>query len=153
GRELENRVALRKEGIVNPKDEAYAAHAARPLSEHLDAWKGATKAKGSTEKHVELFTRRAARVIAMIKGAALADIDPPRNVKHADLPILERAIDEGVKGATLADLTADRAQKALAVLRDEGRSLATCNHHRAASRRSPRGATTAIAHERMRCEE
>ncbi len=131
-RHLENKVAMRKDGVLDPKDEAYAAYAAQPLNVHLQAWKASTKAKGATPKHVKLFTTRAARVIALVKGAELTEIDPPRQAKHAELPKFEAALEARVKSAWLADLTADRVQKALAKLRDEGRSLATVNHHRAA---------------------
>ena len=31
-RDIENRVALRREGVVNPREEAYAQHAAEPLA-------------------------------------------------------------------------------------------------------------------------
>ena len=132
GRHLEDKAALRRDGGVDPRDEAYAEHASRPLSEHLEAWKASNRAKGSTAKHVDLFTGRAAKVIAIVRGATLAEIDPPNNAKHADLPKFDQAVTDRVKGACITDLTADRVQKALATLRDEGRSLATCNHHRAA---------------------
>ncbi len=129
---LQTDVEERRRGTIDTKAEAYAAHAAQSLDVHLEAWKASTRAKGATLKHVELFTTRAARIIALVKGADLAEIDPPRNVKHADLPKFEAALEVRVKSASLADLTSDRVQKAIAKLRDEGRSLATCNHHRAA---------------------
>jgi integrase len=130
--DLENKIALRVEGLVDPRDESYAAHAAAPLSEHLAAWKAALDAKGATRKHAELFSSRAAKVVALVKGAQLADLDPPKNATHADLPRYETTLADRMKSARLPELTADRVQRALATLRNEGRSLATVNHHRAA---------------------
>ena len=127
----ESDVARIRAGL-DPKELDYRSHVALPLSDHVAAWKASVEAKGATEKHVELFTKRAKRVIALLKGAELAEIDPPNNAKHADLPKFEKALTERVKTAKLADLTKDRVQKALATLRSKGRSLATCNHHRAA---------------------
>jgi integrase len=103
-RDLENRVALRREGLIDPAAESHANHGARPVAAHLDDFRAALIAKGNTSKHVELFVSRARRV--------------------ADKANLDR----------LSDLTASRVQGALAALRGEGRSLATCNHHRAAIR-------------------
>ena len=37
-RKLESEVELRRGGIIDAKAEPYAAHAARPLSEHLADW-------------------------------------------------------------------------------------------------------------------
>jgi integrase len=131
-RDLENRKALRREGLVDPKEEAYAAHAARPLVEHLDAWEESLSAAGSTPDHVVLFTKRARRVVALLMGSPLAAIDPPSNAKRADHARFAARLAEWVSRADLSDLTVERAQRALATLRAKGRSLATCNHHRVA---------------------
>jgi integrase len=118
--------------LIDAEAEAYAAQASRPLAGHLDAWRGTLEAAGSSPKHVDLFTTRARRVVALLLGARLAEIDPPRNVRHADYPRYAAALAEWVSKAQLSDLTGERVQRAMATLRAEGRSLATCNHHRAA---------------------
>ncbi len=90
--------------IVDPKADAYRRHEARPLADHLDDWHSDLVARDNTVKHAKLFTDRARRVATMARAERLSDLTPAR------------------------------VQAALAALRDEGRSLATCNHHRAAIR-------------------
>jgi hypothetical protein len=34
-RDLENRAAIRREGLIDPREDAYAAHEVRPLAGHL----------------------------------------------------------------------------------------------------------------------
>ena len=43
--DLENRVALRREGLIDPAAESYSAHAARPLAGHLDDFRKALEDK------------------------------------------------------------------------------------------------------------
>ena len=121
-------------GLIDSKDLARRDHQARPLSEHLTAWEESLVSKGGTPKHLELSIGRARRVVAIVMGAKLADIDPPSNAKRSDLGRYEATLSKWVESARLSDLTADPFQKALATLRAEGRSLATCNHHRTAIR-------------------
>jgi len=131
-RKLETDAQERRRGVIDSKAESYRDHAARPLSDHLADWVNALEAKGATPKHVELFAGRARRVVALLLGAKLADIEPAKNAKRVDIPKAEAKLTEWVGTARLPDLTADRVQGALATLRYEGRALATCNHHRAA---------------------
>jgi hypothetical protein len=56
-RDLENRVMLRREGVVDPKAEAYRDHEAKPLSVHLADWVKDLNARGGTPKHSELFSQ------------------------------------------------------------------------------------------------
>jgi len=58
--ELENTVALRKKGLVDPKAESFRDHEAKPLSCHPHAWHCDMLAKGKTAKHAELCRDRAA---------------------------------------------------------------------------------------------
>ncbi len=131
-RDAEAQAAKIRAGLIDPKELAYRDHAARPLSEHFAAWADSLRAKGATPKHVELSTGRGRRIVAIIRGARLADIDPPKNAKRAELARYEATLADWVAPARLSDLTADRVQEALATLRKEGRSLATCNHYRTA---------------------
>ena len=116
----------------DPKDLAQRDHQARPLSEHFTAYAAHLASKGATPKHIELSTGRARRVVAIILGARLAEIDPPKNAKRPQVAAFEVKLTEWVASARLSDLTAERVQKALATLREEGRSLGTCNHYRTA---------------------
>ena len=127
-----SRAARVRAGVADAKDFAYRNHERTPLSEHLDAWEESLAAAGSSAKHVDLFTTRARRIVALLMGARLADIEPAKNAKRADIARAAANLADGIKGARLSHLTEERVQKALATLRAEGRSLATCNHHRAA---------------------
>src|SRR5262249_15920075 len=75
---------------------------------------------------------RARRVVALLKGARLSEIEPARNAKRAEIASAEANLTEWAGSALLSDLSAEQIQKALGILKAEGRSLATCNHHRAA---------------------
>ncbi len=129
---LESEAELRRRGIVDPKAVGYATHEARPLSEHLNAWTESLEAKRSTPKHAKLFSGRARRIVAILMGAKLSEIEPASNAKRVGIAIAEANLTKWVASARLFDLIAERVQKALATLKTEGRSLATCNHHRAA---------------------
>ena len=133
-RDIENRVALRREGVVDPKAEAYRDSQDLPLTDHLTAWTESLEAKDATPKHIELFTTRARRVVALLLGAKLSEIEPAKNAKKADIARAGSALAKWVGLARLSDLTAERVQKALASLKTEGRSHQTCNHHRVAIR-------------------
>jgi integrase len=131
-RAAESEVVRIKAGLVDARDLARRDHQARPLSEHFAAYAEHLASKGATPKHVELSTGRARRVVAIIRGARLADIEPPHNVRRSRCTDFEAALARSVEPARLSDLTAERVQKALATLRAEGRSLQTCNHYRTA---------------------
>jgi integrase len=126
--------AARIRGGLDPKELGYRSHAAIPLSDHITAWAQSLEAKSATSKHVDLFTRRARRVVALIKGAKLAEIEPAKNANRAAIKKADVNLATWVGTARLADLTDERVQKALANLKAEGRSHQTCNHHRAAAR-------------------
>jgi integrase len=134
---LEEAVALRKAGLIDPQAEAYRDHAAKPLSDHLADWVQSIEAKGATKKHAELFTARARRIVALVMGANLSDVAPlgrARRTRVAEIVRFRSNTDRAMSSARLAHLTADRVQSALATLKREGRSHETCNHHRAAIR-------------------
>jgi integrase len=129
---LEERAREIRDGLADPKAVAYRDHATRPLAEHLEAWKDDLSAKGRTPKHVELFCGRAMRVVALVKGRSLSEIDTSNNARRTEGKAAARALAEACKSARLDDLTEESVQRALATLKDAGRSLATCNHHRVA---------------------
>jgi hypothetical protein len=74
-------------GLVNAKDLAYRDHQARPPSEHLDAWAESLASKGATPGHVEPSTVRARRIVAIIRGARLADIEAPGRPSAPTSPV------------------------------------------------------------------
>jgi integrase len=132
--DLENRVALRREGVVDERAEAYARHSAQPLDIHIAAWTEALRSRDVTPQHVKLHSSRAMRVVALIKGANLADIEPPKPATREGVARAETELRKWVAQGRLSDLTTENVQKVLAQLRAEGRSLQTLNHHRNAVR-------------------
>src|SRR5438874_951707 len=72
-RAAENEAARIKAGLDDPKAKALRGHGARPLSEHLEAWRKAMLAKGSTPSHVNLTINQARRVVALVKCVPLTE--------------------------------------------------------------------------------
>jgi len=98
-RKLEADALLRREGVIDPKADAYAAAEARPLDKHLADFGATLRERGNTEGHATHTTHRAGRVLALAKLSRISELSP------------------------------SRVQAALADLRAEGCSLATCNHY------------------------
>lgn len=132
-RKAETEAAQIRNGTADPRQFAYRDHAARSLSVHMADWIKSLNAKGCTPKHTKLFSDRAARVVALVLGAELSEIEAAKPTK-TNIERAEKALAGRVGSGHLSDLTADRVQAALAGLRQRGKSLATCNHHRAAIR-------------------
>ena len=128
--DLENKVALRQAGIVDPREEAYASHGAESLLKHVEAWTESIRSKGGTAQHVKLHSARSLRVVALLKGARLKDIEALKPATRQGVKAADKKLREYVASARIADLTSDNVQKALARLTAEGRSLQTASHHR-----------------------
>jgi hypothetical protein len=67
-------VALRREGVIDPKAEAYRDQEARPLAEHLADFRRALLAKGGTKKHAQVTAYRAGRIIELAKAPRVSDL-------------------------------------------------------------------------------
>jgi integrase len=130
--DLENKVALRKAGLINPKDEARAKYATESLDKHIAAWKASILAKNACQKHVEAASHRALIVVALVKGARLDEVNAPQSARRHGSERYDAALAKVVGTARLSDLTAEKVQEALATLKAKGRSFQTCNHYRAA---------------------
>jgi integrase len=98
-RDIENRVALRREGVVDPREEAYRDHEARLLASHLEEFERGLAAKGGTAAHTKVTVSRARRMLE-VAGAK-----------------------------RISDLSLSKALDAVQALRDEGLSTETINHH------------------------
>jgi integrase len=101
---IEERVALRRNGLIDPTVERFAEQERIPLKQHLNNFRAALVSKGNTSKHVETFAGRATRVVEV---AGLV---------------------------RLSDMTTARVQAALLSLGSTGLSPSTVNHHRNAVR-------------------
>src|SRR5262249_34310054 len=123
-RKLESEAALRRRGVIDPKADAYAAHEARPLADHLADWRASLIAKGYTAKHADQSVDRVRRLAAVIFGSSPDDIDGKR-MNRPQQAQARATIDRLIAKARLSSLTAERVQAALATFRDSGRSLQT----------------------------
>src|SRR5262245_4329250 len=121
-----------RSGLVDRKELVFRDHEARPLAEHLRDWHKDMLAKGKTPKHADQYRDRAGRLITLVKGTRLADIDPGR--KPEALERAARLLESVLSQAHFSDLTSETIQSALAGLRDCGKSSQTANHYRAALR-------------------
>jgi hypothetical protein len=119
-RKLESEADLRRRGIIDPRTDAYAAHEARTLAEHLADWHAYLIGKGSTRQHADLSRNRVARLIELARARRISDLAP------------------------------SKIQAALKAVRDDARlcvpSITTCVR----SRRSPDGSGVMAAPERTR---
>jgi integrase len=127
---METRADKIRDGSIDPRDEAYAASGAQTLLTHVEAWTESLRSRGTTAQHVKLHSSRALRVIALLKGAKLADIEAPKPATNKGVATADKELRRWVASARIADLTSENVQRALARLTDEGRSLQTASHHR-----------------------
>src|SRR5579864_277568 len=131
---MEADAARIRAGVVEAKDLAYAGAGRRPLADHLQDYHRHLLAQGVTAKHARLSGDRIRRVVALIKGASLAEIAPPRRSKKADRDRAAALMAGLLSAARLPDLTTSHVQRALSDIKESGLSLQSCNHHRAAIR-------------------
>jgi integrase len=131
-RDLENRAALRREGLIDPRDDAFAAHEARPLVVHLADWHRDMQARGKSAGHADQYLDRAGKLVALARGSRLADLEPGR--KAEALIRGAKALATALGAARLSNLAPEMIQAALAGLRDAGKANQTVNHYWAALR-------------------
>ncbi len=132
-RDIENKVALRKEGLIDPKDEAHRVQMMRPLADHITAWRDGMLKQGHTEKHANQSADRVRRLIAVMFGAKPDEIDGKR-MSRSQQQQARCSIDRLITKARLSDISTERVQAVLATFRASGRSAQTCNHYRAGIR-------------------
>ena len=124
---LENDAAARREGLIDPRDEGYRDAAAKPVAEHLAEWTKAIVDKGNTQSHVDLITGRARRVIAMIGGAKLSEVEFKPAYGPDRIVSVQATLEKFIGPVRLRDLTEERVQAALSAILADGRSHGTCN--------------------------
>jgi hypothetical protein len=112
--------------LIDPKALGFRDHEARSLADHLAEWIRDMEARGKTPKHAEQFRDRAGKLAALVRGARLDEIDPGRKGDAQERAA--RALADCLSSARLSDLTPERIQSALAVLRDAGKSHQKVNH-------------------------
>ena len=98
-RKLETEAELRRRGLIDPRDEQFAADEAVPLGEHLEAWRLFSLSVNNGERHANEGFARVRNLMAMAKATRLSD------------------------------LSLARMQAALNALKNKNRSLRTIHHH------------------------
>jgi integrase len=98
-RDIENKVALRNQGLIDPKAEAYRDHDALPIAAHLEAFQRFLASKGGSKRRPDVTCSRTRKTLALAR------------VKR------------------ISELSLSKAQQAIQSLRDEGLSTETLNHH------------------------
>ena len=91
--------ALRRDGVIDARDDRYAAAERRPLTEQVGDWRAALTAKGVTPKHARLHVTR-----------------------------LEALLD-ATKAESVGDLSASAVRYVLGDFHTDGKSLQTCQHY------------------------
>ncbi len=130
-----NRTGRRKSGPDwwTPKELAYRDHQAPTAGGTPDRLGGIPQEP--RERRPSISSYRPAALVESWRSSGVPGWPTStrrRTRSGPSLPRYEATLAEWVAPARLSDLTAERVQKALATLRAEGRSLATCNHYRTA---------------------
>jgi integrase len=74
--DLEAKVALRRQGIVDPAQEKFAREGRRPIEEHVADFHTELVARENTAKHVDMTVARVKYVIAKAGAAKVSDLTP-----------------------------------------------------------------------------
>ena len=91
--------ALRRDGVIDTRTDAYAAAERQPLTSHLDDFRAVLRARGNTPNYVNMTLERI------------------------------RALTDALGCKKLSDLAPSKVQAALGDLHGEGKSLYTCQHY------------------------
>ena len=131
--ELENKVVLRNQGLIDPAAEAYRDYEAKSLAEHIADWQSDLIAKGNTPKHAEHTSNRLRRLVTVVLGSSPMALDPRRLAPDGRRDMTPKLV-AAITNARLSTLTRQKVQDAIARFQAAGSSLQTCNHYRAAAR-------------------
>jgi len=71
---LENEARKRRTGQIDPKQERYAKEARRPLSEHIEEFRGYLSAKDNTQDHVHRTCRHIERITEACHTEKIGDL-------------------------------------------------------------------------------
>jgi integrase len=77
-RDLLNKVALRKDGLIDERDEKFAEHERRPLTDHVEDFVRAVEAKGATANHVLVLERRVRKILDLTKIRRISELSLSR---------------------------------------------------------------------------
>jgi integrase len=131
--DLENTVALRRHGLIDPAAEKYRDNEIKPLAEHIADWQDDLVAQGFSPTHAEQTSNRVRRLIALMRGSDVA-LQDHRRLPPAERGSFARKIADAIGPARLSDLNREKIQDAIAKFKSANWSLQSCNHYRAAAR-------------------
>ena len=109
--DLENRTALRREGLIDVTADRHAEAGRKPIGEHLSDFIAGLRSKGVSGKQAGLVESRARRVLALCNVESIADLIP------------------------------SKVQTAIGSIRDSGASAQTVNHYLRATKQFTRWLT------------
>jgi integrase len=72
------KVRLRKDGLVDERDEKFSKHDGKPLKDHLADYARVLSANGVTDKHAETVAMHVARVLELAKLRRISDLSASR---------------------------------------------------------------------------
>lgn len=96
---LNDDARMRREGLVNPKDDLFKVHEQRPISDHLNDFQAMLLDKANTPKHASVTKNRAVCILEMAGANKISEI------------------------------MLSKIEGALGRLREQGYGLETCNHY------------------------
>src|SRR5262245_52246305 len=73
---LENDVALRKQGLIDPASERFANQERRPIRDHLADFIGTMEAAGRDPKHIRSTRTYLERILGHARAERLSDLTP-----------------------------------------------------------------------------
>jgi integrase len=77
-RKLVSEAELRRRGIIDAKADRYAAHATRPLGDHIEDWHAFLLGKDNTHEHADTARARVKKLIMLAKADRLTDLSLAR---------------------------------------------------------------------------
>ncbi len=101
-RKIETELDAKRNGLVDPRAARFGEMAAIPLGDHVETWRDALLSKGNVAKHANHHKARVLIMLAIMEADRLSDLSP------------------------------SKIQAALKSLVNQGLSLRTVNHYRAA---------------------
>ena len=121
-----------RSGLIDRSDLALRDDNVTPIADHLADWHRYMIDQAKTPRHADQYRERAGKLVALVRGVRLAEIE--RGRKPDALARAAATLANVLKTTRFSDLTSEGIQSALALLRTAGKANQTTNHYRAALR-------------------
>ena len=73
---IENKIALRKQGLIDPAAERFADSARKPIAKHVDDFIASMEARGRDAKHTKTTRTYVERILAQTAAEHISDLSP-----------------------------------------------------------------------------